>query len=188
MRESAQKNRNIAVFLDRDGVVNKAIIRQGLPYPPHDLADLQLNDGALANLPLLKQAGFKLIVVTNQPDVARGIQTRECVEAMNCWLRERLPLDEFRVCYHDEIDRCACRKPEPGLILDAAREHVLDLSNSYLIGDRWKDIEAAARAGCHPIFLDYGYSERRPTAPCHIVSSLDEACQWILQSLSTSPK
>lgn len=170
-----------AVFLDRDGVLIRATVREGMPRPPASLAELELLPGVAEACAMLHEAGFLLIVVTNQPDVARGTQRREVVEAINHALRDQLPLDDIRVCYHDDADHCPCRKPEPGLLLQAAHDWSIDLSVSFMIGDRWKDIEAGRRAGCKTIFVDYGYAERKPDRPDHRVSSLIEAVDWILQ-------
>ena len=170
-----------AVFLDRDGVLNRALVREGKPYPPASPAELEILPGAVEACAALHEAGFLLIAVTNQPDVARGTQRREVVEAMNQALHTHLPLDDIRVCYHDDSDHCPCRKPEPGLLLEAARDWDIDLSASFMVGDRWKDIEAGRRAGCKAIFVDHGYAERKPDSPDHQVSSLMEAVGWILQ-------
>lgn len=169
-----------AVFLDRDGVINRTVVRNGKPYPPAGIRELEILPGVPEAIELLRKAGFRLVVVTNQPDVARGARTREEVENIHAALRSRLVLDEFRVCYHDDTDRCACRKPEPGMLLDAAREAHLDLSNSFMVGDRWRDIEAGKRAGCATVFIDAGYEEKRPERPDAIVRSLSEAADWIL--------
>jgi len=176
----SEKAARRAVFLDRDGVINRAIVRDGKPYPPNSLSELEILPGVPEALAQLKAAGFRLIVVTNQPDVARGKQTRAAVEAMHAALQAQLPLDEIRACYHDSHDSCTCRKPQPGLLLAAAREHGLELSASYLIGDRWRDIEAGQRAGCTSLFIDYQYAERQPLEPYVRVASLTEAVEWIL--------
>lgn len=168
-----------AVFLDRDGVINRALVRGGKPYPPSTLAELEILPDVRDALTALRQAGFVLIVVTNQPDVARGTQTRAAVDAMHARLVETLPIDEFRVCDHDG-DACACRKPKPGMLLDAARQRGIALDRSYLVGDRWRDVEAGQRAGCSTVFIDRGYDERRPQQPDAIVASLQEAADWIL--------
>jgi D-glycero-D-manno-heptose 1,7-bisphosphate phosphatase len=168
-----------AVFLDRDGVINRAVVRGGRPYPPPTPAELEILPDVPGALAALKQAGFDLIVVTNQPDVARGTQTRETVDAMHARLAGTLPIDEFRVCDHDG-ETCECRKPKPGMLLDAAREHGIALDRSYLVGDRWRDIEAGQRAGCSTVFIDRGYDERQPEQPDAIVGSLQEAADWIL--------
>ncbi len=170
-----------AVFLDRDGVLVRAIVRDGKPYPPASLEELEILPGVAEACTTLHEAGFLLIVVTNQPDVARGIQRREVVEAMNQALRNELPLDDIRVCYHDDADHCPCRKPEPGLLLQPAEDWNIDLSASFVVGDRWKDIEAGRRAGCKTIFVDCGYGERQPDCADHRVSSLIEAAAFVVR-------
>ena len=172
-----------AVFLDRDGVINRAVVREGRPYPPSSMEQLDIMPGASEALSRLRHAGFYLIVVTNQPDVARGTQTRETTEAIHLALQARLPLDEFRVCYHDDGDHCVCRKPRPGLLLDAAREAAVDLSASYMVGDRWRDIEAGQQAGCTTVLIDYGYAEAQRSEPDARVKSIAEAADWILKHI-----
>jgi D-glycero-D-manno-heptose 1,7-bisphosphate phosphatase len=172
-----------AVFLDRDGVINRACVRQGHPYPPADLSELEILPGVPEALERLRAAGFWLIVVTNQPDVARGIQTSVGVESIHAALMARLPLDEFRVCYHDDADRCSCRKPSAGLLFDAARKFRLDLRASFMVGDRWRDIEAGRRAGCTTIFIDHGYAEKQPVDFDVRVQSLAEASEWICSAV-----
>lgn len=169
-----------AVFLDRDGVINRAIVRDGKPYPPSGMAELDILPGVEDALIKLHAAGYLLIVVTNQPDVARGKTSKEAVEQINSFLDAQLPIDEFRTCYHDSSDGCSCRKPLPGALLDAARKHQIDLSKSFMVGDRWRDIEAGISAGCKTFFINYSYSEQRPEAPDFIVSSLHEAQTIIL--------
>lgn len=171
---------NRAVFLDRDGVINRAIVREGKPFPPKDLTELEVLPGVPEALAALKKAEYKLIVVTNQPDVARGTVKKEVVESINNQLNSTLPLDEFRTCYHDDHESCDCRKPAPGALLAAASEHNIDLKRSYMIGDRWRDIEAGQRAGCKTVFIDYGYSEKQPQQVDHRVPSLRDAALVIL--------
>jgi D-glycero-D-manno-heptose 1,7-bisphosphate phosphatase len=171
-----------AVFLDRDGVVNRAKVRDGRPYPPNSVDEVEILPGVADALSRFKAAGFAVVVVTNQPDVARGVQTRATVEAIHAKLSTALPIDEFRVCYHDDRDGCACRKPKPGLILESARAHDFDIRCSVVVGDRWRDIEAGQRAGCRTVFLDCGYVERHPSAPDLVVRSLTEAADWILMN------
>jgi transaldolase len=175
-----------AVFLDRDGVLNRAIVRNGKPYPPSGPAELEVLPGVIDACIALRAAGFLLVVVTNQPDVARGTQRRELVEAINDALRAQVPLDDIRVCYHDEPDGCTCRKPRPGLLLQAARDGQIDLANSFLVGDRWRDIEAGHRAGCTTILINYGYTEAQQSAPDCYVRSLPEAADWILNQRKAS--
>ena len=125
-------------------------------------------------------AGYRLIVVTNQPDVARGLLSRETVDAMHARLAELLPLDDIRVCPHDDADGCECRKPKPGMLVEAAREHGIALEQSFMVGDRRNDVEAGRAAGCTCVFLDRKYSERMPDRPDIVVRDLGEAVAWIL--------
>lgn len=168
------------VFLDRDGVINKATVKNGLPHPPARLEEVMLLPGVEEALRKLKAAGYMLIVITNQPDVARGVVDRKTVEQINAWIGSRLPLDEFRTCYHDDRDGCHCRKPKPGAILDASREHDINLSKSFMIGDRWRDVEAGEAAGCKTIFIDCGYTEQQPPPSVAKANSLAEAVAIIL--------
>jgi D-glycero-D-manno-heptose 1,7-bisphosphate phosphatase len=169
-----------AVFLDRDGVINAAVVRAGKPYPPARVEDVEILPGVEAALGELRRAGYVLVVVTNQPDVARGAQRRETVDAIHARLRAALPLDAVYCCFHDDADACACRKPAPGLVLDAARDLALDLAASFLVGDRWRDIEAGAAAGCRTVFIDRGYAERQPRGFHAARASLPDAAAWIL--------
>jgi D-glycero-D-manno-heptose 1,7-bisphosphate phosphatase len=169
-----------AVFLDRDGVINRPVVRERKPFPPASVAELEVLPGVEEALTRLHAAGFRTVVVTNQPDVARGTQSREEVDRMHTALSSRLPIDEFRVCDHDDADGCECRKPNPGLLEQAAREARLVLAESYMVGDRWRDVEAGRRAGCATVFIDWNYDERRPDHPDAVVRSLKEAADWIL--------
>jgi D-glycero-D-manno-heptose 1,7-bisphosphate phosphatase len=169
-----------AVFLDRDGVINEVVIREGKPYPPSTIGDLKILPGVAEALRRLREAGFFLVVVTNQPDVARGTQSRAFVERIHTQLTSILPIDEFRTCFHDDDDACACRKPKPGLILDSARAHGLDLQGSVMVGDRWRDVEAGEQAGCATVFIDREYTERKPEKQDAVFGSLAEAVEWIL--------
>jgi D-glycero-D-manno-heptose 1,7-bisphosphate phosphatase len=168
-----------AVFLDRDGVVNEVELRDGIPHPPAGVEQLRLLPGVVEACYRLRQLGFALVVVTNQPDIARGKQTRDEIDRMHDALRARLPLDDIVVCAHDDVDDCQCRKPRPGMILDAAARLGLDLEGSVCIGDRWRDVEAGKRAGVTAIFVDRGYRERRPTDADAIVASLPAAVEVI---------
>jgi D-glycero-D-manno-heptose 1,7-bisphosphate phosphatase len=169
-----------AAFLDRDGVLNRAIVREGRPFPPASLTELEILPGVAHALATLRAAGLRLIVVTNQPDVARGTTSKATVDAINESLMRALPLDAIRCCLHDSHDRCGCRKPRPGLLLQAAAEFDLDLSASWMVGDRWRDIDAGRAAGCHTIFIDYAYKETQPEQVDHRVGSLSEAVPIIL--------
>jgi D-glycero-D-manno-heptose 1,7-bisphosphate phosphatase len=168
-----------AAFLDRDGVINRAVVRDGRPFPPEALEDVEILPGVPEALARLRGAGYAIVVVTNQPDVARGRQRREVVEATHAWLGATLPIDEFRVCYHDDDDRCPCRKPQPGLLTQAP---AYDLSKSILVGDRWRDIEAGRNAGVRAsILIDYHYDEVLRVEPDVRVASLADAASWVLE-------
>jgi len=171
-----------AVFLDRDGVINRAIVRGGKPYAPQWLDALEILPGVPEALQRLRSAGFLNVIVTNQPDVGSGSVPQSAVEGIHAHLRNKLPIDSVKVCYHTEMQNCLCRKPKPGMILDAARELHIDLGKSWLVGDRWRDVEAAQAAGCQALFIDYAYSERVPEKPYVAVNSLAEAAQFILRS------
>lgn len=169
-----------AVFLDRDGVLNRPVVRDGKPHPPQSFDQFVIVDGARGALDRLKTLGYDLFVVSNQPDIARGTQDRAVVERMNAALAEALPIDEAFTCFHDDQDDCDCRKPKPGLILQAAERHGVDLDASFMIGDRWRDVAAGQRAGVRTVFIDYQYDERQPDPPADkTVSNLDEAVDWI---------
>jgi D-glycero-D-manno-heptose 1,7-bisphosphate phosphatase len=171
-----------AVFLDRDGVLNRAVVRDGRPLPPASVEELEIPDDVPHALQALREAGFLLIVVTNQPDVVRGRQRRETVEAINRALEAALPLDEIRVCYHDDADHCDCRKPRPGMLVAAAAAHGIDLESSFMIGDRWRDIAAAHAAGCRAALIDHHYAELSPhhRRPDFVAETFEAAAGWIL--------
>jgi D-sedoheptulose 7-phosphate isomerase len=178
-----------AVFLDRDGVLNRAVVRDGKPFTPSGLEELELLPDVGSSLRDLKAHGFALYVITNQPDVARGAHTRESVEALHQTLASSLPIDDIFVCYHDDNDHCACRKPKPGLLFEAQRKHNIDLERSFMVGDRWRDIDAGHNAGCKTVLIDYGYRERKPARPPEAtVRSLREAADWIISSSSREPQ
>jgi D-glycero-D-manno-heptose 1,7-bisphosphate phosphatase len=172
--------RRRAIFLDRDGVINRAEIRDGKPYPPDSLAATEILPGVAEALKQLRAAAFLLIGVTNQPDVARGTQQKEVVEAINGALLSKLELDEIIVCFHDTADNCDCRKPKPGLITSAAAKYKIDVPRSFMVGDRWRDIEAGKAAGCKTIWLNQNYNEKVPTDPDYVARTLLETVPWIL--------
>jgi len=176
-----------AVFLDRDGVLNRAVVRDRKPYAPESLDDLEILPGVTWALRMLHEAGFLLIVVTNQPEVARGRVAQDVVEAMHRRLREELPLDDIKVCYETDSPASTCYKPKPGMLLDAAREHHIELARSYMVGDRWRDVGAGKAAGCFTIFIDRGYDEPSAEAPDAVCADLTEATSLILHATDRSP-
>ena len=169
-----------AVFLDRDGVINRAIVRDGMPFAPASLQDVEIIPGVFQALHDLQAHGYLTVVVTNQPDVARGTASRAAVDSIHERLKGTLAIDAILTCFHDDADECSCRKPKPGLLLQAARDFNIDLSSSFMVGDRWRDVEAGERAGCRTFFVDHSYRERTPNAYHFRVDSLSEACEMIL--------
>ena len=170
-----------AVFLDRDGVINRAVVRNRKPYPPNTLQDLEILPDVPEALNLLKESGFLLIVVTNQPDVGRGIQKKETVEEMHLFLKNQLPLDVIYVCWHGLDGKCECRKPLPGLLIQASEKWQIDLEKSFMIGDRWRDVDSGHAAGCKTIFIDYQYNECLNYQPDYTTTSIRDASEWIIR-------
>jgi D-glycero-D-manno-heptose 1,7-bisphosphate phosphatase len=174
-----------AAFLDRDGVINRAPVDHGKALSPLSVDATEILPGVPDALRRLKAAGYRLVVVTNQPDIARGRVSRESVDAIHAMMLRTLPLDEIRMCPHDDGDGCDCRKPKPGMLM---RAPLHDLARSVLVGDRWRDIEAGRAAGCRAtILVDYGYAEAIPHEPDARVASLAEAVGWILANVDGSP-
>jgi D-glycero-D-manno-heptose 1,7-bisphosphate phosphatase len=176
-----------AVFLDRDGVLNEAVLRDGRPHPPTTADELVLRPGVAAACARLREAGYLLVMVTNQPDIARGTTTRAAVDRINDHLVAELGLDAVAVCPHDDADTCACRKPAPGLILEAAERLGVDLGASLMVGDRWRDIAAGAAAGVTTVWVRSTYREQAPRDPDHVIDGLDELVPIALQTRSHTP-
>lgn len=171
-----------AVFLDRDGVINKAIVQNGIPHPPASISELEILPGVPEALRKLHDLDYLLIVITNQPDASRGAIKKENIEAINAKILSNFPIDEIKTCFHDDIDKCQCRKPLPGAIFEAANQYRINLSRSFMIGDRWRDIEAGRKSGCTTFFVDYGYEEKRIITADYSVASLLEAQKIITES------
>ena len=170
-----------AVFLDRDGVLNECRVVDGKPYPPESVETFRILPGAPEACLKLKQAGFALIVVTNQPDVGRGTLSQETVEEMHRIMRDQLPIDQVEVCYEPGGQQSSeFRKPRPGMLLKAAQELDLDLAESFMVGDRWRDIDCGHAAGCRTIFIDRGYEEALQQQPDFKVADLPSAAKLIL--------
>jgi D-glycero-D-manno-heptose 1,7-bisphosphate phosphatase len=169
-----------AVFLDRDGVLNEALVRDGKPFSPMTIAEVVVPPDVPEALVRLRRGGFRLIMVTNQPNIARGSQSRDAVCAINRHLQDLLRLDAVEICEHDNADNCDCRKPKPGMLLRAAARDRVTLATSFLLGDRWRDIEAGRRAGCRTILIGSGYGEAQKSRPDVAVATVGEAADWIL--------
>jgi D-glycero-D-manno-heptose 1,7-bisphosphate phosphatase len=178
--------RRRAVFLDRDGVLNRAIVVDGVPHPPLALADLEILPGVRDACELLRAARFMLVMVTNQPDIARGKQTWENVAQINEFVRGVAGIEVVEMCPHDDVDNCACRKPRPGMLLSAAHAHDIELQASFMVGDRSRDIVAGRAAGCRTVFIDRGYETEPRQSADLVASSLPEAARWIVGLSSTS--
>jgi len=169
-----------AVFLDRDGVINANIMRDGKPVAPTRMEEFRFLPGVEDAVLRLKNAGYLVIICTNQPDIATGRTSRATLDAMNDLVREKLVVDDIKACFHTDQDGCECRKPKPGMLLSAAREHGVDLTSSYMVGDRWRDVAAGRAAGCATIFVDYGFEQDGPNTPDRVVASLPQAVDVIL--------
>lgn len=175
----AKKKR--AVFLDRDGVLNSAILVDGLPRAPTKISQIHILDDAASSVQKLKLSDYIVVTITNQPDVARGVADINDMKFINDTISRSVGVDHSYICFHDDLDRCYCRKPNPGNIFKAAIDLNLDLDGSFMVGDRWRDIEAGYKAGCECFFINYLYRERKPTAPYTEVSCLSEAVDLILE-------
>ena len=173
---------NQAVFLDRDGVINRPVVRAGRPYPPANLDEFEILPGVREACRLLKKLGFLLVVATNQPDVGRGTLAREAVETIHRWLLQQLPIDRVMTCFHGGAahgDPCECRKPRPGMLFQAAEVLEIDLAKSFMIGDRWRDVDCGFNAGCKTILIDWDYQEALKQPPDYRVENLVEAAKLI---------
>jgi len=172
-----------AVFLDRDGVINRALERDRKPYPPQSLAEFEILPEVPAACARLKAAGFLLVLVTNQPDVGRGTLPKETVKTIHAEMCRRLPIDRVEVCYHpgQGASECDCRKPKPGMLVRAAHALKVDLAQSWMVGDRWRDIDCGHAAGCRTIFIDRGYAEELRQKPHFSAGNLAEATDIILR-------
>ena len=176
-----------AVFLDRDGVINRPIVRDGRPFPPMRVEEFELLPGVAEACARLKAAGFLLVVATNQPDVGRGTLARGTVEAMHAKMCAALPIDRVEVCYdggaaHGQPSEF--RKPAPGMLLHAARELGINLRESWMVGDRWRDVDCGANAECRTVFIDLGYDEQLHATPDFRVRNFTEAAEIILRTAS----
>jgi len=178
-RQAPPNGRARAVFLDRDGVINRPIVRDGKPYPPGSVEEFEIYPEVADACAAMKRAGYLLVVVTNQPDVGRGSQSLAIVEDMHAKMCQNLPIDRVEVCY-DPGEGSAFFKPAPGMLLRSAGELSIDLNASFMVGDRWRDVDCGTAAGCQTIFIDRGYNERLRCRPHYTVFNLLEAVQAIL--------
>jgi D-glycero-D-manno-heptose 1,7-bisphosphate phosphatase len=168
-----------AVFLDRDGVVNKAIVINGAPFSPKSMQEVEIIEDVRECIIRLEKLEFQIVVVTNQPDIAREKTSLRQVNEIHDLIKKVTGIKNFFICPHDDRDSCECRKPKSGLLVQAAKLLKIDLARSYVIGDRWKDIEAGQNVGCKCIFINRNYSEKPPKFPYTEVNSLSEATHII---------
>ena len=169
-----------AVFLDRDGVLNRSILVEGVPKPPTCIEEVEILLGVVEAIQILQNHDFVPVVVTNQPDVARGVTSKLDVEEINAFIGSATDIQYFYTCFHDDVNQCDCRKPSPGLLLQASKDLGLDTCKSFMVGDRWSDILAGQSAGCQTFFIDYSYPEQKPKEPFTQVSSLLEAAHLMV--------
>ncbi len=170
---------NRAVFLDRDGVINKVILKEGKAYSPRSISAFEFVADIVDVVTQLKKAGYFLIVVTNQPDIARGKLPKSELDQMTSRINDELAIDEIFICPHDDGDNCNCRKPKPGMLMAAKKKYRLDLKRSFLIGDGWKDMGAARNAGCPSILIDTEYNQEATSD--NRVKNIKEAAKLILK-------
>ncbi|MBF0288345.1 MAG: HAD family hydrolase [SAR324 cluster bacterium] len=171
--------KNKAILLDRDGVINHSIVIGGKPYPPPTMAEFQFTEAIQETLEILKKANYILVIFTNQPDVGRKTQSLQQVEMFHQHIQVTLPIDQIYACFHDNSDQCDCRKPKPGMLYQAQKDWNIDFSRSYVVGDRWRDIDAGNEVGCQTIWIDYGYDEELHSQPDFTVQSVQEISKII---------
>ena len=163
-------------------MINSVVFRDGKPTSPRSLAEFRLEPDIGRPLERLRACGFRLFAVTNQPDIARGFLDLQTLEQFHRQLMAQLPIEEVCVCPHDDRDCCRCRKPKPGMLITVAARADIDLVRSFVIGDSWRDAQAARAAGCVAITLDRPYNRNDETD--HRVSGLGQAAQLILETLT----
>jgi D-glycero-D-manno-heptose 1,7-bisphosphate phosphatase len=171
---------NKAIFLDRDGVINTTLLKMGKMRAPYSMEEFSFIQGVVESVKILKEHGFKLIVVTNQPDVARGWVSRDAVDLLNAYVKKALGVDDVVACFHTEKDGCECRKPRPGMLTSSAQKWHIDLALSFMVGDRMSDIEAGLKAGCKTILVGDAEADSGIVSPHHRTTDLSTAVKWIL--------
>ena len=177
---------NSAVFLDRDGVLNRGYILDRKSYAPRKVSDFKLLPYAALSIEKLRQIGLLVIVVTNQPDINNGLVSVEIVNEMHSLLRSKTNVTDIFVCPHLKNEDCSCRKPNPGMLIEAAKKYNIELKKSFMIGDRGSDIEAGLRAGCRTIFIDRKYKEPKPTSQEKTFLSINSATAYIVNQFKLS--
>ncbi len=167
-----------AIFWDRDGVINEVTVVNNKTFCPRKFIDFKLTPGISNHFQKTKELEFKNIIVTNQPDIARGSMTMEALNEMHGLLEKELLVDEINYCPHDN-GQCDCRKPQPGLITKSAQKNNIDLSRSYIIGDAKNDMLAGRAAGCKTILLQRDYNDDAVEFADYIVTNINEMFNFI---------
>lgn len=172
-----------AVFLDRDGVINRSLVRNGKPYAPVVVDEFEIYPDVPDSIAVLKASGYLVIVITNQPDLSTGKQTFESLDLIHQRLKNLCLVDDIKICPHTDAHGCTCRKPSPGMLMESAKEWGIDLSKSFMVGDRWRDVAAGQAAGCKQVFfIDHGYQEKKPSPPFTLINSLHQCAQIIVKT------
>ncbi len=162
-------------FLDRDGVINEPIVIHGKPFAPTKFEQFRVLPKVADSLRILKDLGFLTVTVTNQPDISLGRQNLDELDAIHSFLLKNYAIDLIKVCIHTDDHGCKCRKPKPGMLLEVAMKYEISIDSCFMIGDRWRDVEAGQRAGCGTNFyIDYKYLEKRPSGSFETVNSLHD--------------
>ena len=157
------------------------MIIDGKSYAPRSLKDFKIFPKVKSDIKKLKNRGFKVFVITNQPDIGNKLLKKKTLNEMHSLLKTKVPIDKIYFCPHTKNDRCKCRKPKPGMIIKASNNLKIRLKESYVIGDRKTDIDAGLKAGCKTIFVNNNYYEKRPTKQEKTVKSLHAAVKYILK-------
>lgn len=171
-----------AVFLDRDGVINDLVYRNNQPNSPICLGDMKILPRVKEAVDSLKNAGYLCIVVTNKPDIARGLLSYAELSKMHNFMTQATGLELIYFCPHDD-NQCDCRKPLTGMIEKAVRQYGIDLKRSFVVGDRWRDVEMGKKSGCRTVLVISKSTEQdnRKIDPDFITMDLWEAAQIIIR-------
>ncbi|MBP7462560.1 MAG: HAD-IIIA family hydrolase [Candidatus Delongbacteria bacterium] len=162
------------VFFDRDGVINEVVQRDGHFYSPRQLKDFKVRPDFIRLYRILEPMKLKMLVVSNQPDLARGLMSAECLEEMNQVLLSQFHFLDIRYCTHDDRDQCSCRKPKPGMLLELMARYHLRTEEAMIIGDGWKDMEAGRQAGIKTVYLATPYNRSESVVSDYRVDCLDQ--------------
>jgi D-glycero-D-manno-heptose 1,7-bisphosphate phosphatase len=170
-----------AVFLDRDGVLNRGFVKDGKSYAPRSIKEFRLLPYAAVSVKKLREAGYLVIVVTNQPDINNGLITRETVDEMHLKLKNKTLVNDIFLCPHSRKENCNCRKPKSGMLIEASQKYNINLKKSFMIGDRASDIAAGIEAGCRTIFINRRYNETAPLNQEITFFSIKSATNYIIK-------